>query len=70
MTALPIIGRELALTKSLALLVRGAAIKRHETTQLRELPRGFRFDVHMFDGDEPTDRVARVTVEFDRVGAS
>lgn len=64
---LGILGRERALTDKLAKVVHAAAWRLHPCTPIRDLGRGAYFEVRMMDGKEPSGRVARVTVEFDRL---
>ena len=67
MTPLALIGRERALVNKLAKQLNDQGSRGHQVTPVRETARGAWFDVLMYDGRESTDRVARVTVEFDRI---
>lgn len=74
-TTMPIIGREYALVQALTKALRKAAGGRHVTTVIKNerTPRGFEFEVAICEPDQkpheriPTGRIARVTVELDRV---
>jgi hypothetical protein len=59
---LPIIGREWAMIAGLANALHRQARSIGDYTALREMPRGQWFEVRLADG-----RIARVTVELDRV---
>jgi hypothetical protein len=63
---LGILGRERMLVIKLAKLLNRSAVG-HQVTKVYETPRGAYFDVLMYDGPESSNRVARVTVEFDRL---
>lgn len=64
--ALAIIGRERALIDALAKKLNDAA-RGHEVTKVYETPRGAMFDVRIFDGKESSGRIARVSVDLERV---
>jgi len=69
---MPLIGYDLALIMGLATAV-NRNVQRHSVTRLHPTRdrRGFWFDVHLSDAaGVPTTRVARVTVEMDRVLAT
>jgi len=66
---LPLVGHDLALIQGLANSV-NKNVTRHSVTRLSKTKggRGFSFEAHLVDaGGVPTSRVARVTVELDRV---
>lgn len=62
-----IIGRERSLMEKVAKQAHGALWKLHPATKLREDPRGYHFDVDVTVDGESTRRVARITVELERV---
>ena len=62
-----IIGRERALLDGLTKLIHDAVRSRHDYGPISERPRGATFEVHLLAGDEQTGRIARITVELDRV---
>lgn len=68
---LAIIGRERALIDKLAKLLADSTGRYHERTDPRHTARGAVFEVRIFEGDRrrgwPTGRIARVTVELDRI---
>jgi hypothetical protein len=64
---LPIIGRERMLIDKLAQKLQRSIETTHGYTTVRQEPRGSYFEVMMYDGKEQTDRIARVTVEMDRI---
>lgn len=66
----PIIGRERALIDALAKLLYEAARNSHDYGPIRETERGSTFEVRVLSGGAMTGRVARVTIELDRVEAS
>ena len=68
---MPLVGYDLALIKALATAV-NRNVHRHSVTRLRSTrdKRGFWFEAHLVDAaGVPTTRVARVTIELDRVFA-
>lgn len=63
----PIIGRERALIDALASLIFEVVRNRHDYGPIRETERGSTFEVRVLSGGAMTGRVARVTIELDRV---
>jgi hypothetical protein len=61
---LGIIGRERSLVNGLAKKLRRDCSRNHEHTDIKETDRGASFDLHLFEGNEPTNRIVRVTVEM------
>lgn len=59
---LPLIGRDRVMLDKFAKLVQREVSRHYEYSRLREDPRGSHFEVRLVDG-----RIARVTVELDRV---
>lgn len=63
-----IIGRERALMERLAEDLHTVARLRHDYTALSETRRGYRFEVNISGSDgKPTNRIASVVIELDRV---
>ncbi len=66
-----IIGRESFLIEALTKLLHVGANSRHSVTRLRELHRGYWFEVQVCDDKgKPTGHIARVTVQLDRLETS
>lgn len=63
---LPIMGRELALISALTKRLRAAAWTAHGTKSPAQHRRSQSFEVMIHVDGEPTDHIARVTVELDR----
>ena len=66
----PLIGRERALIDRLATQLHDAARSHHDYGPLRERPRGASFEVRILAEGGETGRIAKVTVELDRVEES
>lgn len=66
-----IVGRDRVLVEKVAKSLFKSLPRPHESTLLRETPRGSYFEVHVIGSDsDRTGRVIRVTIELDRVDES
>lgn len=57
-----LIGRDDFIMEKLAQLINGAAHKHHEVTNIRQVERGYVFDVRCLVDDEPSGHIAQVAV--------
>lgn len=67
MTKLGILGRERILINRLTQLLHRETQRRHNYGPIRKTDRGCAFEVEILEGGDSTGRIARVTVELDRV---
>lgn len=69
MTIVPsIFGRDRVLIETLTKHLLASVRKIHDYNEPTETRRGYTFEISLHDSDDqPTDRIARVTVELDRV---